>query len=43
MMSKKVTWIVTKCEKEIARVSTKKMAEAIAAQIGGYIQKYVVE
>ena len=42
-MSKKVTWIVTKDEKEIARVSTKKMAETIASQIGGYIHKYTVE
>jgi hypothetical protein len=42
-MSKKVTWIVTKGEKEIARVSTKKMAETIAAHIGGYVHKYTVE
>jgi hypothetical protein len=42
-MTKKVTWIVTKDEKEIARVSTKKMAETIASQIGGYVHKYTVE
>lgn len=42
-MSKKVTWIVTKNENEIARVATKKMAETIAAQIGGYVHKYTVE
>ncbi len=40
---KKVTWIVTKDGSEIARVSTKKMADLIASEIGGFVHKYTVE
>ena len=40
---KKTTWIVMKNDSEIIRVKTKKMAEMIAAEIGGYVSKYTVE
>lgn len=40
---KKVAWIVMKDDSEITRVKTKKMAEMIAEEIGGYVSKYTVE
>lgn len=42
-MAKKVTWIVIKNEVEVIRVATKKMADSIVAEIGGYVQKYTAE
>lgn len=40
---KTVTWIVMNGDNEITRVSTKRMAHAIANEIGGYVIKYSVE
>jgi hypothetical protein len=40
---KKTFWIVVKGESEIIRVKSKKMAEAIASQIGGFVHKYTAE
>ena len=40
---KKVTWIVMKADEEIIRVKTKKMAQMIAADIGGYVSNYTVQ
>ncbi len=40
---KKTFWIVVKGGTEIIRVKAKKMAEAIASQVGGSVQKYTVE
>ena len=43
MKMKKTFWIVVKGETEIIRVKSKKMAEAIASQVGGYVHKYTAE
>ena len=40
---KKVIWIVMKGSEEIIRVNTKRMAEVIAVEIGGFVNKYTVE
>jgi hypothetical protein len=40
---KKVQWIVMKADEEIIRVTTKRLAEVIASDIGGYVNKYTVE
>ena len=37
---KKTTWIVMKDGKEIGRHSSKKMADAVASEIGGYVIRY---
>jgi hypothetical protein len=39
----KVIWIVWVDDVELARVSTQRMARAIAHELGGYVTKYTVE
>lgn len=36
-MTTKVTWVVMKNETEISRHATKKMADVVAHEIGGYV------
>ena len=40
---KKTVWIVMKNGEEVGRVSTKRLAESIAAEIGRYVNRYTVE
>lgn len=40
---KKTIWIVMKGDCEIGRVKTKRLADSIASEIGGWVTKYTVE
>jgi hypothetical protein len=38
--TKKTTWIVMKGDEEISRHTSKKMAEVVASELGGYVIRY---